>query len=255
MTETFQSKFITPENFNDFTYSKNWHFNYFKINKFDTDLFKKEIDPLDCDLKIYQDLFVYKFIKDNISKGSKILDIGGGHSRILKHFKDDYECWNLDKFEGIGNGPTKAEESDFKIIYDYIGNFNTEIPDNYFDLVFSISTLEHVPQDDILNFENIIKDINRILKPGGYSVHCLDCVWKFNINIIWANPITKYFFDNEKTFNRFIELKKVVQDPELFGMTEQRFTKSWAVTTGKTYEQFGKPFSFNTLWQKPLNYI
>lgn len=244
------SRIITPENFNDFTYSKNWHFNLFKVNKYDLDLFKMEVDPDDCDLKIYQDLFVYKFIKDNISKGSKILDIGGGNSRILKHFKDDYECWNLDKFEGVGNGPTEADETDFKIIYDYIGSFNKDIPDDYFDLVFSISTLEHVPQDDIENFGNIVKDINRILKPGGFSVHCLDCVWKFDIDFIWANPITQFFFDNEKTFNKFIDLNKVVMDSELFGMSEKRFTQSWAFTTGKTYEQFGKPFSYNTIWQK-----
>lgn len=252
MTESAALKFITPDNFNDFTYSKNWHFNYFKINKFDTELFKKEVDPLDCDLKVYQDLFMYCFIKDNIGKGSKILDIGGGHSRILKHFSEDYECWNLDKFEGIGNGPTEAEESDFKIIYDYIGNFNKEIPDNYFDLVFSISTLEHVPQDDIQNFENIIKDINRILKPGGYSAHCLDCLWKFTFNMVWANPITEYFHKNENTFNQFIPYLKAAEDPELYGMSEFHYKKSWEFTTGKPYKQFGKPFSYNTLWQKPL---
>lgn len=252
MSETSALKFITPSNFNDFTYSKNWHFNYFKINKFDTELFKFEVDPHDCNLKMYQDLFIYTFIKDNIKKGSKILDIGGGHSRILKYFKDDYECWNLDKFEGIGNGPTKSEESDFEIIYDYIGNFNKDLPDDYFDLVFSISSLEHVPQDDVQNFENIVKDINRILKPGGYSVHCLDCIWNFKLNFVWSNPITKFFFENGNTINQFIPLNTAVKDPELYGMSELRFSKSWQVTTGETYEQFGKPFSYNALWQKPL---
>ncbi|MBK8551291.1 MAG: hypothetical protein IPL53_09635 [Ignavibacteria bacterium] len=39
------------------------------------------------------------------TKRFKILEIGGGDSRILKHFSKDFECWNLDKMEGLGNGP------------------------------------------------------------------------------------------------------------------------------------------------------
>jgi len=40
-------------------------------------------------------------------------------------------------------------------------------------------------------------------------------------------------------------------------MSEKRFTRSWAVTTGESYEQFGKPFSYNALWQKPpkINFL
>ena len=56
----------------------------------------------------------------------------------------------------------------------YIGSFDKDLPDSYFDLVFSISVVEHINEaDDVL--QNIVKDIDRVLKPGGYNVHCIDC--------------------------------------------------------------------------------
>ena len=56
----------------------------------------------------------------------------------------------------------------------YIGSFDKDLPDAYFDLVFSISVVEHINEgDDVL--QNILNDIDRVLKPGGYSVHCIDC--------------------------------------------------------------------------------
>jgi hypothetical protein len=58
-----------------------------------------------CDLKVYQDLFVYSFILENIPKGARILEVGGGESRIISCLKEDYEFWNLDKLEGQGQGP------------------------------------------------------------------------------------------------------------------------------------------------------
>jgi ubiquinone/menaquinone biosynthesis C-methylase UbiE len=125
-----------------------------------------------CDLKVYQDLLTFSFIKQNYDRPIKMLDVGGGTSRILEHFKKEHECWNIDKLEGVGNGPLgqDVQTEEIKFVFDYMGNFNKELPDNYFDLVFSISTLEHVPLNDTEAYGNILKDINRVLKPGSYSL-------------------------------------------------------------------------------------
>ena len=48
-----------------------------------------------------------------------------------------------------------------------------ELPDHYFDFVFSVSALEHTPDDHSVRV-NVLKDINRILKPGCPSLHCFD---------------------------------------------------------------------------------
>lgn len=251
MIKTFSPKFVSPDKFDDFTYSKTKHFELFKENNFDIELFGYAVDPENCDLKIYQDLLIFSYIKLNLPKGSSMLDIGGGDSRILKYFKNDYECWNIDKLEGVGNGPTDIDTSGYKLVHDYMGNFNKELPDNYFDLVFSISTLEHVPLDDLTAYENILKDINRVLKPGGYSVHCIDVVWKDNF--VWTNQIMPYFYKHQQIMNKFVEMDKLMTDPETFTMAKKYYEKTWQFSTGKTYEDFGRPISYNFLWKKENN--
>ena len=52
-----------------------------------------------------------------------------------------------------------------------MGDFHEDIHTETTDFICSISVLEHVPVDNILN---CVKDIARTLKPGGCFVHPLD---------------------------------------------------------------------------------
>ena len=220
----------------------------FKNNCYDKELYGNTIDLEFCDLKAYQDLLIFSFIKENIPIGSIMLDVGGGVSRIINHFKKDYECWNIDKLEGAAAGPRKIDTSGFRMVHDYMGNFNKDLPENYFDLVFSISTLEHAPHDDFPAYENIRKDINRVLKPGGYSCHCVDIVWKKSE--VWTNSIIQYLFEHEKMVNEFIPVIIVKEDPDLFFMSKKYYDRSWLKLMNILYEDFGKPASYNFLWRK-----
>ena len=122
---------ITPSNFSEYLYSCWSHFERFRVlPKY------RKLSPNTCDLKVYQDSLVYTFILDNFSPGSRLLEIGGGESRIIESLKNQFEIWNLDKLEGIGFGPTKLwHEDGFHLVRDYIGHFSAEVPDDYFDLV------------------------------------------------------------------------------------------------------------------------
>ena len=211
-------------------------------------LFGRRVDIKDCDLKAYQDLHAFAFIKNNIPTGSKILEVGGGDSRILSFFQNTHECWNVDKFEGIGNGPIDVPNVNYRIVIDYIGNFNEEIPDNYFDLVFSISVLEHVDLNNTGVWDNILSDIDRILKPGGYSLHCIDIVMKGKES--WTNAILHHIFKEKKTINKFIPLEDADIDPDLFVLSKKYYNKTWIHIIKKPYEEFGRPASYNILWKK-----
>ncbi len=235
--------------FDHFTYSKLSHFAYFKSQKYDLEYLGKEIHPETCNLKDYQDLLVFAFIKENLPKGSKILDVGGADSRILKHFHKDYECWNIDKLEGVGNGCKSLDPAGrYRLVRDYMGNFNPELPDNYFDFVFSISALEHVPQDNPELFKNVRDDLNRVLKPGGCSLHCFDIV--ITPDSVWTNPLLPFLFQTQPTLNRFIPLESLRSDPDLYVLTEAAYNQRWKKTTQQSYQDFGKPLSYNILWQK-----
>jgi ubiquinone/menaquinone biosynthesis C-methylase UbiE len=240
--------FIKINDFSPFTYSKRSHLKLFADCNYDIQLSGNKLKPDRCSLKQYQDLLVFSFIKQFIPEGSGLLDVGGGNSRIIKHFKKKYRCWNVDKLEGSGKGPKRIVKRGFRLVKDYMGNFNPELPDNYFDFVFSISALEHVPEQDPRLFKNILDDLNRVLKPGGYSLHCFDSLLK--PDNLWVNRLLIYIFENQRTFNRFIPFEALRSAPDLFAMSERVYDRKWKHITRQTYAEFGKPFSYNILWQK-----
>jgi ubiquinone/menaquinone biosynthesis C-methylase UbiE len=243
--------FIHPEDFDEFTYSKNSHIGLFDTYNYDMELFRDKLDISRWSLKRYQDLLVFSFISQLIPEGSRLLDIGGGNSRIIAYFKNKYECWNIDKLEGCGHGPLNINTSGFHLVKDYIGNFNPALPDGYFDFVFSISALEHVPDKDPLLLQNILTDINRVLKPGCYSLHCFDCVLR--PDRVWINKLLPYIFENENTINRFIPYEHLCKMQDIFVLPMEVYNEGWKRLIGKEYHEYGRPFSYNILWKKGGN--
>ncbi len=238
---------IDPENFQHFTFSKRSHWPL--LDGYDQELYGRRIDINDCCLKDYQDLLVYTFIKEHLPYSGRILDIGGGNSRILSAFANSHECWNIDKLEGLGNGPQDVGCIPYyRLVRDYMGNFNPALPDNYFDLVFSISALEHTPENQD-TFFSILKDINRVLKPGGFSLHLFD-VRFLSEKKFWTNKFVNYIFDNVTTLNQWIDPATIADDPDLFVMSKKAYDKRWYHITRQSYTAFGRPASLNILWRK-----
>jgi|GEM_PF-807741 len=236
---------VSPENFDEFTYSKRSHIKMFKSMNYDKDFFKREIDFYYCDLKNYQDLLVYSFIKNNLKNGSRILDIGGGNSRVLNYFKNDFECWNVD------NGDrTKINSDGIKLVTDTLGNFGSELPDDYFDFTFSISTFLNSPNNDTEMYKKILEDNNRILKAGGFSLHCSVFIYKEPfVNVPY---VYEYFKNNQKSINKNVHYFKITVDDDLYFLSEKFYSDYWIKSIGKSFKNFGKPFSYNLLWQKEL---
>lgn len=202
-----------------------------------------EVDFMNADLKLIQDLCMCNFIRKNIRRGAKILEIGGGNSRLLTFFKDYAEGWNLDKFEGVGNGPIGAVKSnDYKLVQNYIGNFDEGLPEQYFDLVFSVSVLEHINDEDAV-LSKIICEIDRLLKPGGYSAHCIDCRFPPNQHQSIDNRrlakyiIQQYGFDPQLVID---ESNK----PYVFYMSDVAYDRFWKkACNNRSHNIEGLPFN------------
>ena len=241
-----QDSKLIISNFKDFAYSKKSHFSKF----LPISIYKRQ-NLKTCDLKVYQDLFMYTFIVNNIKKGSRLLEIGGGESRIILLLKQSYEIWNLDKLEGQGFGPKRLmDTSEFKLIKDFIGSFNKEIPDNYFDLVFSISTIEHIP-DDENTVVNVLEDIQRILKPGGYSIHCIDAF--LFPDRFYVHPLVQKVLNEKKSFNDTLDFNLISTDLDLWVLPKFAYYTRWYHLTRQSINDLGHPFSINVLWQEELN--
>jgi len=117
----------------------------------------------------------YLFDRYNIKFGDKLLDVGCGRGDFTKGFKN----LGLDVF-GIDREKSNSEmlkEIDIKIID--IENDVFPFKDGVFDFVFSKSVIEHLLKPD-----NFIKEIYRVLKPGGRII-ILTPDWQSQIKIFY----------------------------------------------------------------------
>lgn len=242
----FENK-VTPGNFNSFTYSQKMHFDLFNDNNYSQELYGKEVTIETCDVKVYQNLLIYSFIRQNIKKGGRILQIGNNPSQLLNILKNDFECWNIrmNEKEKI----SKPEDKNIFFYEDYVGNEEVELKSEFFDFIFSTAALEENENSkDNAVFRSVYKKINEALTKNGYYLQCLTSVLKNSK--IWIPDILNYIYEYEKPLNKFVHLFKISIDPDLFVMSEKYYIENWEQFTGKTYKEFGKPFSYNVLLEK-----
>jgi len=103
----------------------------------------------------------------------KILDIGCCTGKALKRFSEfeNFDLYGIDiRDEGVEDIYFKSSNLEKETI---------PYPDNYFDIVYSKSVLEHVQ-----NTDNFISESRRVIKPGGIViiltpdwVSCMDVFW------------------------------------------------------------------------------
>lgn len=121
-------------------------------------------------LKHIQDSFILSVMSE--LEGARILEFGGGDSRVLDTLSRNNECWIVDKFEGVGNGPVGViRRPQSRLVRAFVGEFSKEIPENYFDYAFSISVMEHIPYGAL---GAAFHDCFRVLKPDGNLVQAID---------------------------------------------------------------------------------
>jgi 2-polyprenyl-3-methyl-5-hydroxy-6-metoxy-1,4-benzoquinol methylase len=163
------------------------------------------------------------------SSSDRILDVGAAYSPLPIHLADSNgsEVWAVDDF---GQGSDEAfwtrskdpqehiqANPQVKYVVERLGDpANSSLPENYFDCIYSASTLEHVPAQQT---EAVWRHMDRLLKPGGTMLHAVDIglptyrgVWSFGkalaIELIY--PILpksfkiKYLYHTPSNYARFI---------------------------------------------------
>ncbi|MDD4607356.1 MAG: class I SAM-dependent methyltransferase [Patescibacteria group bacterium] len=107
--------------------------------------------------------------KKYVQSNDKILDLGCGNGRLIQVFTDlniDYTgidiSANLIKLARV-NYPA----SNYKFL---VGDMTQSLPleDKKFDAVFCIAAFQHIPDVDLR--QQVLKEIKRIIKPGGYLI-------------------------------------------------------------------------------------
>ena len=143
---------------------------------------------LSFQLKTMQDMAIYAYLRD--LSGKRIAEIGGGDSRILPQLTKQNKCFNIEPFEGADNGPqSEIVIGGVENIRTMVGTFDPALPDNSFDVLFSISVVEHVEDDD---FQAFFDDCVRILKPGGVMFHAIDMYISEDPTPFWLDRFEMY---------------------------------------------------------------
>jgi tRNA (uracil-5-)-methyltransferase TRM9 len=113
------------------------------------------------------------FLFEDLKEGEKVLDLGCGNGRWYKIFREK----KVDYF-GIDNSKKLIEiaKENFSEAKFFVGDaLNLPFQDNFFDKVYSIALLHHIPSEDFRI--KVLKEAKRVLKPGGILI--LTC-WKIH---------------------------------------------------------------------------
>jgi 2-polyprenyl-3-methyl-5-hydroxy-6-metoxy-1,4-benzoquinol methylase len=134
-------------------------------------ILKKNIRKHEYELKTILDLI-------QPIENPRILDIGGGmgvNLFALRRFNKEIDLVLLDRFDeykvgtemGLYNNDTmkRFEKYSIKVIeQDIVNNPQINIADKKFDVICLIDVIEHLPSNPVV----LLKEIFRLVKPGGY---------------------------------------------------------------------------------------
>jgi len=120
----------------------------------------------------------YQFVFNEIDNNKKILDAGCGITFFPFFLKEKFSNIDLDLVDFSKSTKKFYKSKDFRFIYSDLNNL--DISDEIYDIVYCVSTLEHIQ-----TYSNVVKEISRILKPGGKLIITFDVSFSKNdiINI------------------------------------------------------------------------
>lgn len=173
-------------------------------------------NEMDRPLTGYPDrLAQHLFDRCGMAKGMKLLEIGCGRGEFLRGF---IKCG----VEGHGVDRSRAAERycpDAELRLVDLEKERIPYPDNFFDVTYSKSVIEHFHNPEIL-----VKEMFRVLKPGGLAITlCPD--WEYNYRMYFEDythrtPFTTVSLRDIQLIHGFdaVEVQRFRQLPILWGL-------------------------------------
>jgi len=193
--------------------------------------------------------YVFAKMKQESVNPRSALDYGCGEGRylaVLKEFFPQMRLAGCDISEvGLRLAKKHHPFAEFRLMRDE----TTDFPDRSFDLVISVEVLEHVG-----DVTKSVKEISRLLAPGGLAVLTTPCANRFSIEWFY-NVITGGFQPSHDGYGRFA----TDEDGHLRRLTDTHIRElfgSHGVEIFKIYHRahvFTMPVEhFPFLWLLPL---
>lgn len=119
--------------------------------------------------------------------GDELLDVGAGTCLVSEKLKADLPDVAMHVLDTKESFDRLCGEPKPDLVYHHgLAGGPSDLPDTSFDLVFSVSVLEHAYEagrDEA--FMNALIDLKRVLKPGGLMIHAMDLNLDPEIYRIW----------------------------------------------------------------------
>lgn len=133
-----------------------------------------------------------KYIKEN----ERILDLACGNGRLFGFFKGkNIEYFGLDSSRDLIN-LARAKYGDFFQVGDIL---NLPFPDNFFDSVWFIAAIHHLPSLEIR--KKALKEISRVLKKRGMLITTCWNLYQFRyLGILFKHSLKKIFKKSKLDF-------------------------------------------------------
>ncbi len=156
----------------------------------------------------------YLFDRYGIAKGADLLEIGCGRGEFLRGFIDcGVKGYGVDRSRAAERYCPGAELRTADLEKNGI-----PYPDNYFDVTYSKSVIEHFRDPDLY-----VQEMRRVLKPGGIAITlCPD--WEFNYRMFFEDythrsPFTQVSLRDIHLIHGFdgVEVERFRQLPRLWG--------------------------------------
>jgi len=200
--------------------------------------------PEDCDLKVIQRLFVRRAIQALAPQRPRILEIGPGPSRDLFSNISAGEYWVLDPHPQWSAPGVRVRTGT-------LGE-DVELPRDYFDIICSVSVLEHLPH---AQWMRAAEQLRQALRVGGLSIHSIDAKSTgvpgdhFDQMALWR----EMFLNVGLSFLRPpwpVDTRSVFSDPGVWSMSEAAWRRWWA-QPGERWSDMGRPVSINMVMVRP----
>lgn len=123
-------------------------------------------------------------LNGRIEKHQICMDFGCGSWTNLTHHISE-----MSDFLTVGLDLDNLQSDTEKVRFFITPTDRIEFPDNFFDRVFSVSVLEHVP---IAQRDTVLKELFRVLRPGGLAVLVIDWVFGMNPSLLQQLSTSQY---------------------------------------------------------------
>ena len=161
---------------NDLIWFKSRHHEFFSSESED---YSKKHYGLGWGLKAFGYYYVLEYLKR--FQPGRVLEIGAGQQIFFSDRCRELglEYWVCDDGHFYSDAAISkhANRPDTIFVYGQVGQYLEALPTDYFDLIFSISVVEHVPDKNLKDFYS---DIRRMIKKpinaksGGRMIHTID---------------------------------------------------------------------------------